>query len=153
MPQARNHFIDFVPGKLAALAGFRALRHLDLQLVGVDQIVRGHAEARRRHLLDRAAPQIAVGVWLEALFVFAAFARIRFAADAVHGDGQRFVRLFADGAERHGAGGKALHDFFRGLDFFERDRLRRFLQLHQAAQRAKIARSACRSDRCIPGRS
>ena len=31
MPQARNDVVDFVAGKLAALAGLRALRHLDLQ--------------------------------------------------------------------------------------------------------------------------
>ena len=126
------------PGKLAALAGFRALRHLDLQLVGVDQVVRGHAETRRGHLLDRAAPQIAVRVGLEALFVFSALARVGLAADAVHGDGQRLVRFLADRSERHGARGEALHDFLGGLDFFERNRRVALLQLHQAAQRAQV---------------
>ena len=33
-----------VAGQLAALAGLRALRHLDLQVVGVDQVLGGHAE-------------------------------------------------------------------------------------------------------------
>ena len=32
--------VDLVAGQLAALAGLRALRHLDLQLVGVDEVVR-----------------------------------------------------------------------------------------------------------------
>ena len=50
----------FVPGELAALAGLRALRHLDLQLVGVDEVVRRHAEARARDLLDRAPLRVAV---------------------------------------------------------------------------------------------
>ena len=139
MAQARDDFIDFVPGQLAAFAGFRALRHLDLQFVGVDQIVGGHAEACRRYLLDRAAPQIAIGIALEALFVFPALAGIGLAADAVHGDGQRLVRFFADRAERHGAGGEALHDLRRRLDFFERQRAcATFLQLHQSAQRAEL---------------
>ena len=48
------------PGKLAALAGLGALGHLDLQLVGVDQVVGGHAEAAGGHLLDGAAARVAV---------------------------------------------------------------------------------------------
>ena len=55
------HGIDLVAGQLPALAGLGALRHLDLQLVGVDQVLAGHAEAARGHLLDRAAPRVAVG--------------------------------------------------------------------------------------------
>ena len=47
------HLVDLVAGQLAALAGLGALRHLDLQLVGVDQVVAGDAEAARGHLLDR----------------------------------------------------------------------------------------------------
>ncbi len=53
--------IDLVSGQLPALARLGALRHLDLQLVAVDQIVAGDAEAARGHLLDGAAAQIAVG--------------------------------------------------------------------------------------------
>ena len=69
--------------------------------------------------------QVAVGVGLEARFVFAAFAGVRLAADAVHGDRQRLVRFLADRAERHRAGGEALDDLLRRLDFLERNRLRR----------------------------
>ena len=47
------HLVDLVAGQLAALAGLGALRHLDLQLVGVDQVLAGHAEAARGDLLDR----------------------------------------------------------------------------------------------------
>ena len=50
------------PGQLAAFAGLRALRDLDLQIVRVDQVIRGDAETRRGHLLDRAAAQIAVRI-------------------------------------------------------------------------------------------
>ncbi len=99
MTQARNHFVHFVARKLAAFAGLCALRHLDLQFIGIDEIVCGDTEARRGNLLHGAAAQISVGVGLEALFIFAAFAGIRLAADAVHGDGESFVRFFADGTE------------------------------------------------------
>ncbi len=54
--------VDLVAGQLAAFAGLCALRHLDLQLVGVDQVVGGDAEAAAGDLLDGAAAQIAVGV-------------------------------------------------------------------------------------------
>ena len=87
--------------------------------------------------------EIAVGVALEALFVFAAFAGVRHAAEAVHGDGQRLVRLLADGAEAHGAGGEALDDLLGRLDFFDRNRLVGVLQL-------AAGRAACRD--CGSGR-
>ena len=109
-------FIDLVAGQLAALAGLCALRHLDLQLVGVDEIVGGDAEAAAGDLLDGAAAQIAVGIGLEARFVFAALAGVGHAAEAVHGDGESFVGFFADGSEAHGAGGEALDDFLGRLD-------------------------------------
>ncbi len=119
---ARDRLIHFVAGQLAALAGLRALRHLDLQFVGVHQVIGGDAEARRGHLLDGAAPRSPFGR-AEARFVFPALAGVRLAADAVHRDGQRLVRFLADGAERHGAGGEALHDLLGRLHLFERHRL------------------------------
>ena len=129
-----NDLVHLVARQLAAFAGLCALRHLDLQLVGVDQVVGGYAKASAGNLLHRAAAQIAVRIALEALFVFAAFAGVRHAADPVHGDGQRFVRFLADGAVAHGARREALHDFLGRFNFFNRNRLLRVLQL--AAGRA-----------------
>ena len=134
----RDDLVHFVAGKLAALAGLRALRDLDLQIVGVDQVVGGDAEAARRHLFDGTAAPVAVGIALEALFVLAAFAGVGAAADPVHGDRQRLVRFLADRSERHRAGGEALDDFTGRLDFVELDRTLRLAQHHQAAQRAQI---------------
>ena len=115
--------VDLVAGQLAALAGLGALGHLDLQLVGVDEVVRGDAEAARGDLLDRRAAQVAVGVGLEAPRVLPALAGVRAAAEAVHRDRERLVRLRRDRAERHRAGGEALDDLRRRLDLLERDRL------------------------------
>src|SRR5579864_2325800 len=92
----RDEIVNLVTGELTAFARFRALRHLDLQLVGVDEVVTGDAEARRRHLLDRAATEIAVGVAHEARGILAALASIALAADPVHCDGEIFVGLLAD---------------------------------------------------------
>ena len=115
--------VDLVAGQLAALAGLRALGHLDLQLVGVDEVVDRHAEAPRGDLLDRRAAQVAVGVAAEAARVLAALARVRAPAEAVHRDRQRLVGLGGDRAERHRAGGEALDDLRRRLDLVEGDRL------------------------------
>jgi hypothetical protein len=43
--------LDLCARKLAAFTGLGALRDLDLQLVRVGQVVRGHAEAPRSHLV------------------------------------------------------------------------------------------------------
>src|SRR6185436_7324586 len=45
--------VDLVAGQLAALTGLRALRHLDLDVVGVGEVLRGYAEAAGGDLLDR----------------------------------------------------------------------------------------------------
>jgi hypothetical protein len=50
---------DLAAGQLAALAGLGALGHLDLDLVGADQVLGGDAEAARGHLLDLAAQAVA----------------------------------------------------------------------------------------------
>ena len=115
--------VDLVAGQLAAFAGLGALRHLDLHHVRVDEIFGGDAEASRGHLLDGRAHAVAVRQRLEAVGFLAAFAGVRLAADAVHGDGERGVRLARDRAERHGAGGEAPHDGLGRLDLLDRDRL------------------------------
>src|SRR6185436_20361838 len=114
--------VDLVPGQLAAFARLRALRHLDLQVLGVDEIFAGDAEARRGHLLDRALSRVAVRVELVARRILAAFAGVRLGAEAVHGDGEGLVRLLADRAVGHGAGGEALDDRLDRLDLVDRHR-------------------------------
>ena len=99
MADARDHRVDLVAGQLAAFAGLCALRHLDLHHVGVDEIFRGDAEAARRDLLDRRAHRIAVRHRLEAVALLAAFAGVGLAADPVHRDRKRGVRLARDRAE------------------------------------------------------
>src|SRR5207253_3585304 len=110
--QEADVLADLAAGQLAALAGLGALRHLDLDLVGRDQVLGGDAEAARGHLLDLRAQAVAVlhgvvggdhlgaddvadlgaGGDLDALQlvavacrVFAAFTGVALAADAVHG--------------------------------------------------------------------
>ena len=107
---AGDFLVDLVAGQLAAFARLGALGHLDLQFLGADQVFAGHAEAAAGHLLDGAAAAVAVGVGREADRVFAPFARVALAADAVHGDGQRLVGFARDRAVGHRAGGEPLDD-------------------------------------------
>ena len=131
--------IDLGARQLPALARFRALRHLDLQVVGVHQVFAGHAETAGRHLLDGAAPQVAVLIRCVTGGVFAALAGIGLAADTVHGDSQGLVGFLADGTVGHGAGGEALHYVLDRFHFLQGYGLRCRFELHQPAQGGHIA--------------
>ncbi len=122
MPNAGDVFVDLASGQFAAFTGLRALHDLDLQLVGVRQIVDRDAEPAAGDLFDRGALRVAVRQRNEADRIFAAFAGVRLAADAVHRDGERFVRLLRDRAEAHRAGDEAPDDLLLRLDFLDRHR-------------------------------
>ena len=55
VPRLGHPRVDLVARQLAALAGLGPLRHLDLDVVGVGEVFRRHAEAAGRELLDRRA--------------------------------------------------------------------------------------------------
>ena len=114
--------VDLLAGQVTALAGLGALGHLDLNLEGAAQVAARHAKARARYLLDGRVLGVAVGQRGLATRVLAALARVGTAMQAIHGDGHALVRLFADGAVRHGAGVKAADDVERGLHLVERNR-------------------------------
>ena len=133
---ARDVAVDLVPRQLAALAGLRALRHLDLQLVRVREVVDRDPEAAGGDLLDGRATEVAVRVRLEPDRVLAALAGVGTPADAVHRDRERLVRLPRDRAEGHRARREALHDLARRLDLVERDAtVRRLPEAEQPTQR------------------
>ena len=131
--------VHLVTRKLSALTGFRALGHLDLDIGAVGQVVRGDPEAAGGHLLDRAAPPVAVGVAVEPAAGLAALARVRPPAKAVHRDRQGLVRLGGDRAVAHRARGEALDDLTGRFDLLDRNRgppaAFCVLELQQPAQR------------------
>ena len=85
MADARDVFGDFARGKLAAFAGFGALRHFDFEFFGVDEIIRRDAKAAGSDLLDlvRGSGLEAIGIG-----IFAAFSGVAAAADHVHRQGE-----------------------------------------------------------------
>src|SRR5262245_15861446 len=102
MAHLRDPGIDLAAGKLAAFARLGTLCHLDLQFFGVDQIVAGDAEPAGGDLLDGAILRVATLVRPDVPFgILAALAGVAPAADAIHADSKRLVRLLADRAVRH----------------------------------------------------
>ena len=104
---------------MAALAGLGALGHLDLNLEGAAQVAARHAKARACHLLDGGVLGVTVSQRGLATRILTALAGVGTAVQTVHSDGHALVRLFADGAVRHGAGVKAADDVERGLHLVE----------------------------------
>ena len=125
--------INLRAGQFAAFTGLRALRHLDLDFAGVGEVVGGDAEAAGGDLLDGGVHRVAVLRPGETLGILAAFAGVRFSAEAVHRDGEGFVGFLRDRAVAHRAGFETTDDFIDRLDFFDRDR-RGFFELKQTAQ-------------------
>src|ERR1035437_2222947 len=139
-PRFGDPLINFAARQLAALARLRALGHFDLKLLRVDEVMARHAEAARRDLLDGTVFRVTVGQRNVALGVFAAFAGVAFAAEAVHGDGERLVRFLADRAVAHRAGLEPFHDFFDRLNLFDGHGFLRPIEIEQSAQRAEVLR-------------
>ena len=107
---------DLVSGELAPLARLGALGHLDLDVVGLDEVLAGNAEAPGGRLLDGAAPGVAVGVEHIPAGILSALSGVRLPAEAVHGDRQGLVRLGGDRAVGHRPGCESLHDLADRLD-------------------------------------
>ncbi len=103
--------------QVPALAGLGALGHLDLELLGGDQVIRRDAEAGGGHLLGPAVP-----LGLVAVGILAALPAVGAQPQAVHGDGQGLVGLRGEGAVRHRRGGEAAEDRLLRLHPVQRDR-------------------------------
>ena len=91
VPGTSNPVIYFEAGQLPTFAGLGPLRHLDLQFTGIAQVMARDPKPARCHLFDRRIHIIAVGQWRESLLVFAPLARITFAANTIHSNGQSCV--------------------------------------------------------------
>ena len=127
--------INLVARQLAALAGLRALSHLNLNLLSADQIATGNAEASGGHLLDGGTPVHTVRSRSQPVDALAAFTGIGFSVNPVHGDGQSLMGLLGNGAVGHGSGLKPAHDGFHALHLFDGDApVLGELNLHQGAE-------------------
>ena len=121
MPDFGDPRVDLVAGKLATLTGFGALGHLDLDVGGVDEVLRRHTEPAGCDLLDRGTHRVAVLQRHVPAWFLATLTGVRLGAEAVHGDGEVRVRLPRDRAERHRPGGESFHDLGGWFDLVDGD--------------------------------
>src|SRR5712672_2078591 len=98
VPQTCDVLRDFRGRQLAALAWLRALRHFDLDFIGVHQVFRGHAESSRRYLLDPVVSlrSIVINTW-----ILATFAGIAASSKVVHRNSQGLMGFGGNCSKRH----------------------------------------------------
>ena len=125
--------IDLVAGQMTALAGLCALRHLDLDFVRRIEVCRGHAEASRGDLLDRGTAVFLRSLCRDTLGAFSALAGVRLAAESVHRDRERFMRLLRNGTVAHGAALEAAYDAVDALDLVKRHGRLGVVEIEQSA--------------------
>src|SRR3990172_8458266 len=102
MADAGNVCTHFVSGLLPALARLGALGDFYLQLVRIDGIFGRYAKTTRSDLFDGRAPAVTIGQRNISLRIFSPFTGVASSPKSVQGNGNGFMRLFADGAKRHG---------------------------------------------------
>ncbi|MCY1170030.1 hypothetical protein D9M73_100880 [compost metagenome] len=134
MAQLGDELGHLEAGQLPAFAGLCALRDLDFDLVAGVEIFRRHAKATAGDLLHPGIGVVAIGIGLIARAVLAAFARHRLGTDAVHRDGERFMRFGAERAQRHARRHETLADLGDRLDLIDRHALGGEIELQQIAQ-------------------
>ena len=106
---------------MSAFARFSALRHLDLQLLGRDQVFRCNAETARRDLLDRRATIFCAALCRDPFGIFTALAAVALAAQSVHGDRKAFMCFLGDRTVGHRARLESLNDALGGLNLIDAD--------------------------------
>jgi len=116
-----NVGIDFPASQLATFSRLCTLCHLDLDLLGVCEVLCRHTEAAGSHLLDGRAGRTTVLHNFKALRIFTALSSVRLAAQPVHCNGQRGMCLHGNRAVGHGACSEALDDCGCRLDLFQWD--------------------------------
>ena len=127
-----NPGINFEGRQLSAFSRFGSLGHFNLQVGCIGQIGAGNPEPAGGHLLDGTAAPVAVIIGVISIRIFTAFTAVALAADAIHGNRQGFVGLFADGAIGHGTGFKSSHDGLGRFDLIQGNGGCRCFELKQA---------------------
>ena len=115
-----NDLVHLEAGQLSAFTRFCTLRHLDLQLLCIDQIFRRNAETSRSNLLGLAAERHAVHLRVVTDIVFAALTRIASCSKTVHCQGKSLMRLDAERSERHGSCDEVAYDALHRLHLVKR---------------------------------
>ena len=137
--QASNQLVYLTTRQLTTFAGLGTLRDLDLQHIGVNQILRRHTKASGRNLLDTRGTLGTV-----TRRVFTPLTGVGASAKTVHCLGNGLMRLRRQGSERDTRRVKALEYLLKGLNLVERDRrliITHFQEVTQRRHRAVVYQS------------
>ena len=148
VPEPRDLLAHLRGRELTALAGLRALRDLDLELVREGEVLGRDAEAAGGDLLDARVSLVA-----EARGILAALAGVRAGAEPVERDRDRLVRLGRERAVRHRAAREAADDRLDRLDLVERHGLHGGHELEQVAQLHRLAAVHELGEACVVARA
>ena len=121
VPSVGNRTDNLVARKLSTLTGLSTLGHLDLQLIGIGQVMGSDTETARGNLLDGGPHRITILEFLATLGILTTFSSVGLAAQTVHGNSQAGVRLHGDGSIGHGTSYKTTDNLGPGLDLVDGD--------------------------------
>ena len=131
--------INLAAGQLAALTGFSPLGHLDLQFIGMGQIMNRDPEAPGGHLFNSAVAPVAIFIREKPVGVLAPLAAVAAPPQTVHGDGLGFMGFLADRPIGHGTGFESSDDRMPGLHFIQWHGLTCRQQREKPAQKSAFA--------------
>ena len=119
---ACNDFIDLETRQLTTLARLGTLSNLDLNFVGINEILGSYTKTTRSHLLDCASCACAILARCKTSGILAAFTGITASTNFVHSNGNRFMRFLTDRTKRHCSCNKSFCNSFYRFYFIDTNR-------------------------------
>ena len=117
----RDDLVHLITRQLTTFTRFSTLGDLDLDLIGVHQILRGDTETAGSDLLDGRAERQPILTRCEASGILATLSGVAASMYLVHGHGHGLVCLLADRAKTHRSGHEATHDGLFRLHLLQGD--------------------------------
>ena len=132
--------------QVSAFSRLRTLGHLNLNLLGADQIAAGHAETSAGHLLNGRTPVPVTSCGIQTFLAFSALTGVGFAVKHIHSQGQGFVCFLRNGAIGHSPCFKAFHNVIHAFHFLQRKGMFCKPKVHKTAE---VSASLCVYHLCI----
>ena len=129
--------IDLTGRELSAFTRLCTLRHLDLDLFCMYEVIGSNTETSGSDLLDRTHLRIAVRHSLISFRILTAFTGVGLTAQTVHGDGQSLMCFLTDGTVGHSTCLKSLDDVLDRFYFVNGDRLLARNEFQKTSDRAE----------------
>ena len=119
---AGNGTRDLVARQLTTFTRLSTLSHLDLQLIGIGEVVGGTPNRPEAICLMAERMVSPFSMRQAALGIFTTFTSVGLAAESVHGNSESGVRLHGDGTVGHGTSDESADNLSPWLDLVDGDR-------------------------------